>query len=306
MLSSIAQVRSRLGSADGLLLITVVIWSFNFVSIKYALSHGFSPLVFSTLRYGVGSLLLALVAYSREGSLRVERRDIPMLLGFLALAMLVNQIALSTGANLISASMFALLFGTFPVLVGLAGWWLGYERPQSRHWIAAGVSFAGVALVAAGSQGGISGDLGGVLLGLVAAATWAFYSAGVAPLTRRYSPYRISAITGLAVLLPLAATSSPQLAHEDWNAIPPLAWAALLYSMLISLVLTNILWFTAIGRVGANRSSIYANLQPFLGALFAVMVLSETLTVLQAIGGAIIAAAIVIARSRRAPAELAD
>ena len=76
--------------------------------------------------------------------------------------------------------------------------------------------------------------------------------------------------------------------------------------MLISLVLTNILWFTAIGRVGANRSSIYANLQPFLGALFAVMVLSETLTVLQAIGGAIIAAAIVIARSRRAPAELAD
>lgn len=299
-------MRHRLGSADGLLLITVVIWSFNFVAIKYALSHGFSPLVFSILRFGVGSLLLAVIAYGREGTLRVERRDVPMLVGFLALAMLINQIALSTGANLISASTFALLFGTFPILVGVIGWRLGHERPHARHWLAAGVSFAGVALVAGGAQGGVSGDLGGILLGLVAATTWAYYTAAVAPLTRRYSPYRISAVTGLAVFLPLAATSAPQLAHEDWGSIPHLAWGALLYSMLISLVLTNVLWFTAIGRVGANRSSVYANLQPFLGALFAVIVLSETFTVLQAIGGAVIAIAVVIARSRRAPVEIPD
>ena len=44
------------------------------------------------------------------------------------------------------------------------------------------------------------------------------------------------------------------------------------------LVVTNILWFTAIDRVGATRSALYANLQPFLGAVFALLILSEEFT----------------------------
>jgi drug/metabolite transporter (DMT)-like permease len=299
-------VRIRFDLVDGLLFVTVVIWSLHFVSVKYAVSHGFSPLVFAVLRFGVGSLLFAAITYGREGTLRIERRDAPLLLGFLVIATVVNQAAFPIGTDLTTASTMALLFGTMPILVGVIGWRLGHERPNARHWLAAGVSFAGIALVAAGAQGGVSNDLAGILVGLIAVVTWAYYTAAVAPLMSRYSPYRISAVVGLAVLLPLAAISSPQLAHEQWGSIAPLAWGAFLYSTLIGFVLTYVLWFTAIGRVGANRSSVYANLQPFLGALFAVVILSETLTLIQAIGGAVIAIAVVIARSRRAPVEIPD
>jgi len=59
------------------------------------------------------------------------------------------------------------------------------------------------------------------------------------------------------------------------------------------------MWFTAVERVGAARASLYANLQPFLGALFAVLVLSESLGTLQVVGGIVIAAGILLAR--RAP-----
>ena len=41
--------------------------------------------------------------------------------------------------------------------------------------------------------------------------------------------------------------------------------ACFIYSLFFSLVFTNIMWFTAIDRVGAARASLYANLQPFLG-----------------------------------------
>jgi drug/metabolite transporter (DMT)-like permease len=62
--------------------------------------------------------------------------------------------------------------------------------------------------------------------------------------------------------------------------------------------LTNILWFTAIDRVGPSRATLVANLQPFLAALFAVVLLSETITVVQVLGGAAIAVSLVLARRR--------
>jgi drug/metabolite transporter (DMT)-like permease len=61
---------------------------------------------------------------------------------------------------------------------------------------------------------------------------------------------------------------------------------------------TNVLWFTAIDRVGPSRATLVANLQPFLAALFAVVLLSETMTLVQVVGGAAIAISLVVARRR--------
>ncbi len=301
----LAAVRHRL-PLDVLLLVTVLIWSFHFAVIKYALTHGFGPLAYATLRFGIGSMIFAGITYGRERSLAVHRRDVPLLFGVVALSLYLNQISFTYSVSLTTASTVALLFGTLPIFVGIVSWVTGLERPHLRHWLATGISFAGVALVAADAEGGLGGGLGGILIGLVAPVTWALYSVLVGPLLRRYSPYRISAVVGLAALVPLAATSIPQLAQEGWGDVTTLAWAALAYSMLLSFVITNVLWFTAIDRVGANRASLYANLQPFLGALFAVLALNETMGTLQIVGGAVIAAGILLARQRRAPVASVD
>src|SRR6266511_1317766 len=110
-----------------MLIATIVIWALNFTVTRYVLQHGFHPLAYSTVRYGIAATLFASFTYAYEGSFRVRRRD------------------------------FLLL------------------------------------VVAAGS-GGVSGDVKGDLLGVATAATWAAYSVAIAPLMRRYSPYRISAI----------------------------------------------------------------------------------------------------------------
>ena len=125
------------------------------------------------------------------------------------------------------------------------------------------------------------------------------------PLMRRYSPYRISAVMILIGSVPLVLSSLWQLAEQDWAALSGLAWAAFVYSLFFSLVFTNIMWFTAIDRVGASRASLYVNLQPFLGAFFALVVLSEEMSGLQFAGGFVIAAG-VLARQARTPAPSPD
>jgi LPXTG-motif cell wall-anchored protein len=66
-------------------------------------------------------------------------------------------------------------------------------------------------------------------------------------------------------------------------------------------VLTNILWFKAVDRVGPSRAALVANLQPFIAAVFALVLLSETMTWLQVAGGLLIGGGIFLARKRRAP-----
>ena len=61
-------------------------------------------------------------------------------------------------------------------------------------------------------------------------------------------------------------------------------------------MITNVLWYTAVSRVGASRATLFANIQPFFAALIAVVLLSEPLSWLQVAGGAAIAVALVLSR----------
>ncbi|HYT50732.1 MAG TPA: DMT family transporter [Gaiellaceae bacterium] len=294
----------RLEAADLMLLVTVMIWSLNFTVTKYVLSHGFKPLAYGAVRFSAAALLFIGITWVRERSFRLRRRDIPFILGAAVVGIFLNQVAFVYATKLTTATTVALIFGTLPILTALFAAAGGIERLHSRFWLAAAVSFTGVCLVAVGAKGGIGGDLWGYALALVGAATWAAYSVAIAPLMTRYTASRISAyaLTIGAILLLIAG--APQLASQDYASLPSLIWVAYVFAVLGPLCLTNLLWFNSIEQVGPSRASLYANLQPFLGAIFALLILSESITALQVGGGLLIAAGIVLSR-RDQPALMA-
>jgi drug/metabolite transporter (DMT)-like permease len=284
--------------ADVMLLVTVVIWSLNFTVTKYALNHGFRPLAYSGLRFGCAAVLFIGVTWFRERSFRLHRRDIPFIVVAALIGVSLNQITFVYGTKLTTATTVALLFGTMPIFTALFAAAGRIERLHTRFWLAAAVSFSGVCLVAFGSHGGVSGSLWGYLLALVATMTWAAYSVAIAPLMTRYTASKISAF-GLSIgALPVLAIGSPQVAGQNYGALPALVWLAFVFAVLGPLVVTNLLWFNSIERVGPSRASLYANLQPFLGAIFALLILSESMTRYQVAGGLLIATGIVLSRGR--------
>jgi drug/metabolite transporter (DMT)-like permease len=282
-----------------MLSVTVVLWGLNFTVTKYVLTHGFKPLAYSSIRYGGAALLFGALTLRREGSLKIGRRSIPLLVAAAAVGILLNQLAYMYAVKLTTATTVALILGITPIFTALFASVVGLERLSGTFWIASVISFLGVALVAVGSGGGLSGNLVGDLLGVATAATWAGYSVLVAPLMRDYSPFRISAIVLVLGWIPLAAIGSHQLAAQDYGALPALTWICLGYALLGPLVITNVLWFTAIDRVGPSRATLFANIQPFIGAVFALVILSEPLTALQGLGAVAIAVGIALPRLRR-------
>jgi drug/metabolite transporter (DMT)-like permease len=257
------------------------------------------------LRFSAAALLFIGITWVRERSFRLRRRDIVFVLGAAVVGIFLNQVGFVYGTKLTTATTVALIFGTLPILTALFAAAAGIERLHSRFWVAAAVSFTGVCLVAAGAKGGIGGDLWGYALVLLGAATWSAYSVAIAPLMTRYTASRISAYTLAIGAVLLLTAGAPQLASQDYAALPGLVWVAYVFAVLGPLSLTNLLWFNSIEQVGPSRASLYANLQPFLGAIFALLILSESITALQIGGGLLIAAGIVLSR-REQPAVLAQ
>jgi len=282
-----------------MLLTTVCLWALNFSASKYVITHGITPLAYAAPRYALAAAIFVGLTLLLERSLRVERRDLA-LLAAAAVILLLNQVGFIYSLHFASAATVALVFGTLPIFTGVIAAAAGIEQPGGRFVAAAVVSFAGVALVAAGSGGEMSANVKGDALALLASATWAAYSVLVAPLMARYSPFRISAyvLSLTAVLLTLVGTQ--QIADEDYHGSWKV-WAVAAFSLLGPLVVTTVLWFTAIDRVGPSRASIFANLQFFLAALFGVLLLSDSITLVQVVGGAAIGAAILLGGMRRTP-----
>ena len=287
----------RPSAAEVMLLATVTIWAFNFTVTKYVLDEGFQPLAYSSLRFGAAALLFASITYAYEHTFRLRRRHLLLLVAAAFVGIYINSLSFMYAIDLTTASTVALIFGTLPVITALVAYAFGIERLSRRFWIAAAFSFAGVSLVAVGSEGGVTGDLLGNLLALLGAASWGVYSVAIAPLMRSYSPFRISAVALVVGWVPLVLTALPQLLDQDWD-LPGLVWIAFAFAVLGPLVLTNILWFTAIDRVGPSRATLVTNLQPFLAAVFAVVLLSEPLSALQLAGGLAIALSLLLARRR--------
>jgi drug/metabolite transporter (DMT)-like permease len=289
----------RRPTADLMLLGTVSLWALNFTVSKYILDQGFRPLAYSSVRYACAAVLFAAITLAWENSLWIGRRELPLIV-FCTAVLFGNQLSFVYALKFTTATTVALLFGTLPIFTALVARVSRVEHLSLRFWLAACFSFAGVALVAIGSGGELSTDLKGDGLALLGALTWAAYSVAIAPLMRRYSPFRLSAVLLLAVTVPLAAAGSVQLGGQSFD-FGALVWAGFAFAVLGPLVITNLLWFTAIDRVGPSRASLFANLQPFLGAIVALLVLSEKITMVQVAGGLAIAGGIVLA-SRRGPA----
>jgi drug/metabolite transporter (DMT)-like permease len=208
----------RLSPAEVGLVVTVVIWSFNFTLTRYVLEHGVQPLAWSALRFSTAALLFAGITLAWERSLRMSRRDVVFLFAAVVVGIWLNQFGFVYSLKYTTASTAALVFGTLPIFTMIIASATGVEHLTKRFVAAALMSFAGVVLVALGAAGEVAGNPVGIALAVLGAATWAVYSVAIAPLMRRYSPFRISAVgllMGAALIVP---TGAPQLASQDWTS----------------------------------------------------------------------------------------
>ncbi len=291
-------LRAGMSRADLMVLACVTMWAFNVPLVKACLQY-FEPLELSLMRFATGGLIFALYVRVREGSLRVQRRHILLLIGAGLVGITLNQIFFVYALKNTSSSEVSLLMAATPSFATLLAWLLGQERIRLNYWLSLPLAVGGVSLIILTAPGAsLGGNLLGDGLALCTACSWASYTVMIRPLLKHYSAPLVSAYVLLIGAVTLAPVAIGQTDLSRMASVPPHIWLAWLYTTLGAVLVTNILWFTGIRDLGAPRTAFYAYLQPFVGVLAAALILAETIAPLQIAGGGLVVASMVLYRIR--------
>jgi drug/metabolite transporter (DMT)-like permease len=201
-----------------------------------------------------------------------------------------------------SVANSTLLANLASIFVTLAAWVLWKQRPSGLFLAGLAAALVGVGLLVRASLGGFSGTsptaLLGDGLGVVTAMFYAWYLLSVKGLRDRGAgTLQLMAVTTTitaVILLPVALISGEPLLPQTetgWLKLLGLAW--------VSHAAGQGLIAYALAQLPAAFSAVGLLLQPVIAALFAWLLLSESLSALQCAGGAVVLFGIYLAHRGR-------
>jgi len=281
------------------LLAVVVIWGLNFTISKWSL-RAFPVLGFTALRFALASVLLGAVLWHREGTLRPPAGSVLRLSALGVVGNTVYQLCFIVGLSITTASNSALVLASMPAMVAGLAFAFRLERVTARA--AEGLALASVGVILVVAARGVSfgaGTLLGDLLSFFAVICWAVFTLGVRHLPRGISPLAITTWTMVLGTPVLVALGLPSLLRMDWGAVSGLAWAGLIYSSLLSLVVAYLLWNSSIRAIGSSRTAVFACMTPLVAMGSAAVILRERPTPVQLIGAVAILSGVLL--SQRTP-----
>ncbi|UCD72648.1 MAG: DMT family transporter [Candidatus Bathyarchaeota archaeon] len=288
--------RGRL--VPSLALVTVMtIFGLTFIAIKVALQD-LGPYTLAFSRFVIATITLSL-AGALKGT-RVDMKKLPW--GRLALMGLLGITLFFALQNLAltytTASSASLILSSIPAITAIVSSLILNETISRERTASIGISILGVALVILGgpesTQSLSSGMLGDLLL-LLCAFLWACYTVIGRSLGGHF-PYlaiTLSSTTfGTLFLGPLSVYE--YLTYGPMQISEPTV-IALLFLGLVASALAFLLYNFAVSQLEASEVAIYVNLSPVITVCAANLILHETLTLLQLVGGIVVLSSIYLA-----------
>jgi drug/metabolite transporter (DMT)-like permease len=258
------------------LAITSIGWGFNWPVTKFLIGE-LPPLTLRGLSGVVGALLLAALAVARGQSLHEPRAMWPRLV-LVALLNVTGWMALMGLALLwLPASEAALIAYTMPVWASLIAWPVLGERPTVLRTLALVMAFAGLASIMSGN--GIAASqakLPGIMMALAGSIAFA-----VGTVIYKQGPVGLPPIPGAAWqvgigCLPVAIVGLV-VESSHWEAVTPLGWALLVYSVIGQFCIAYVAWFAALARLPASVAAIGTMAVPVIGVVTSAIALREPL-----------------------------
>jgi drug/metabolite transporter (DMT)-like permease len=260
---------------------------------KVVLRHGADVLTMSMVRGVIGVVLLFawLQLLPPRPPFAPRARAISFGLGVLFAG---NVMLLFTAIALVEVPIAILTYFVYPLLTGLAAAATGLGKISWRGALAAVVAFLGLALMIGAHPGSLAAM--GILAALGAAGCRV-----VMLLVTRAALQGADAlqITWYSMMSSTAVLVAATLAAQDWQ--PPVdapGWTALLaFSAAVTAGILGV--FASTVRIGPFRTALFMNLEPLLATIGSALFLGEVVTPLQALGGAVMIAALMAFQLRR-------
>ena len=277
--------------ADGMLVLTAMIWGTGFVVMKNTLDS-IPPAAIIAIRYAAAAVMAAVIF--RRHLRGLTRGDVARgaLVGLLLSGAYIVQ---TIGLQYTTAGKNAFLTTVYVLLVPFASWLIFRQKLSRSHFIAAGLMLAGIGCLS------LDGESGGLNIGdVLTLGCGVLYAAHIMAVERCQ---RHTDVYALIVLQFAFAALGALAVHLLFERGMPLTVNAgsiggLIYLSVFSTMIAMSLQNIGQSMAPASHASILLSLESVFGALASCIFLGEAVTPRMLLGFAVIFAALVVNSQR--------
>jgi DME family drug/metabolite transporter len=285
--------------------IAAVLWGTTGTAATFA--PQVSPLGIASVTMGVGGLLLALVAARPIARHKTALLSNRLLVLAAAVNVAIYPLAFYSSMKLSGVAVGNVIsIGLAPIAAALIEWTFDKQSLNRKWLISIAFGITGVVCLATAKPASSFESTAtswdntvGIILGLVAAFTYAMYSwiarrlidRGIASRAAMGSMFGLGALLLMPVLL---VTGAPLLASVNNFSVG-------LYMAVVPMFFAYLLFGRGLAVVRASLATTITLLEPVVAALLAVTIVGEKLSVSGWIGIGLISACLLIATFKRAP-----
>ncbi|MCX6400864.1 MAG: DMT family transporter [Propionibacteriales bacterium] len=279
--------------------VTLVLWASAFVAIRH-LGHEVTPGALSLGRLLIAALVLSALLL-RAPRNRFTRNEVFLLAACGGAWFGIYNLALNDSERRIDAATAAMVVQVGPILIALlAALFLG-ERLTGWLLLGMAIAFGGVVVIGSAMRGDGGSDLDGVLLALLAAATYAIGVVCQKVLLRRLSGLEVTCYAcwiGVVVCLPWVGDLGEVVRSGSADT---LLW--IIYLGVFPTAIAFSTWAFALRHTDAGKLSLTTFLVPAIATVMAWVLLDEVPPALAFVGGVLCVVGVLVTRRKpRVPA----
>jgi drug/metabolite transporter (DMT)-like permease len=233
-----------------------------------------------------GAIVFALIAW-RRGTLKFDRRDLPLIIACALLGNVINQELFVHALAHTTATNAVVIGSTIPVFTLIGALLLGRERVRAHRMVGMAVAFGGViALVGVEDVSLSSNHFVGSVMVLINAVSYGTFLVIVRRVADKYDPFALLALMftlGLPIAIPIGIyefIGAPALDAGDFGFLA--------FLIAVPTVGAYSLIQIALQRAESSLVAAYIYLQPVCAAIGAMIVLDEQIGPKTAVCGGVV------------------
>ncbi len=280
--------------SEAVLLLVTLFWGVTFVAVKSSLKD-VSPMLFLGFRFSIATILFIPLFYKNRKQLNIQSILPGLFLGLLIFLSFASQTA---GLQFTSATKSGFLTGSIVVLVPLFQLIIKKKKPTKGALIGVGFVFAGIIILSSGGKSIYSfiGELGkgfnvGDFLTLICAVVFALHVVFLDIFSAKYNLWVLvfAQLAVTSVMSFVFAFVFNAFSFEPYKLIlTNNLFAGLIYTAVFATLINTILQTKYQKAVSPSKAGIIYSFEPIFSAIFAFILLGETMNGLGYFGCALI------------------
>ncbi|MFW2499870.1 DMT family transporter [Clostridium diolis] len=269
----------------------VVLWSASFIATKLAYET-FAPIQLAAVRTLFAVILFWFMRKITSNNEQIQKEDrIRIALsGFLGITLYfaIENI----GVSMTSSSNSALIVASFPAVTTLLEFFIYHSKPNIKKVLGIILAIIGVAVLTQINVDGNSKSMLGNIILIGAGVVWAFYNFITRDLTNKYSAMTLTyyqMLAGFIFFLPFVIIEG-----KTWRMPTMTSASALIYLSVGCSIVAFLLYNLGLRKLSASISVSLMNLVPVLGLIFSILILHESVSTVQILGGIIVIIGVIL------------